>query len=150
MGSFSWLARCLRAAAVFLGRLKQIIFYYIILLNVVFMYVCLHNFSISILILVLHNNAVILLVCAHCFSPSIIQLTAIVSPFCSPCFRNCSHEKVVSMLQGSGAVPTLVVEEGPSDFSSDQTDADESSSLAPTTLPRSRLAHQKSDTRPSL
>uniref|UniRef100_A0A668UPD8 Glutamate receptor, ionotropic, delta 2 (Grid2) interacting protein, a n=1 Tax=Oreochromis aureus TaxID=47969 RepID=A0A668UPD8_OREAU len=53
--------------------------------------------------------------------------------------RNCSHEKVVSMLQGSGAVPTLVVEEGPSDFSSDQTDADESSSLAPTTLPRSRL-----------
>ncbi|XP_042083303.1 delphilin isoform X2 [Haplochromis burtoni] len=52
--------------------------------------------------------------------------------------RNCSHEKVVSMLQGSGAVPTLVVEEGPSDFSSDQTDADESSSLAPTTLPRSR------------
>uniref|UniRef100_A0A3P8Q5I0 Glutamate receptor, ionotropic, delta 2 (Grid2) interacting protein, a n=1 Tax=Astatotilapia calliptera TaxID=8154 RepID=A0A3P8Q5I0_ASTCA len=48
--------------------------------------------------------------------------------------RNCSHEKVVSMLQGSGAVPTLVVEEGPSDFSSDQTDADESSSLAPTTF----------------
>uniref|UniRef100_A0A3P9BK25 Glutamate receptor, ionotropic, delta 2 (Grid2) interacting protein, b n=1 Tax=Maylandia zebra TaxID=106582 RepID=A0A3P9BK25_9CICH len=52
---------------------------------------------------------------------------------------NCSHEKVVSMLQGSGAVPTLVVEEGPSDFSSDQTDADESSSLAPTTLPRSNV-----------
>ncbi|XP_025045801.2 delphilin isoform X1 [Pelodiscus sinensis] len=26
--------------------------------------------------------------------------------------RNCSHEKVVSMLQGSGAMPTLVVEEG--------------------------------------
>ncbi|XP_037836719.1 delphilin isoform X2 [Kryptolebias marmoratus] len=52
--------------------------------------------------------------------------------------RNCSHEKVVSMLQGSGAMPTLVLEEGPSDFSSDQTDADDSSSLAPTTLPRSR------------
>uniref|UniRef100_A0A7N6AIH4 Glutamate receptor, ionotropic, delta 2 (Grid2) interacting protein, a n=1 Tax=Anabas testudineus TaxID=64144 RepID=A0A7N6AIH4_ANATE len=31
--------------------------------------------------------------------------------------RNCSHEKVVSMLQGSGAMPTLVVEEGPSDDS---------------------------------
>uniref|UniRef100_M4ABA0 Glutamate receptor, ionotropic, delta 2 (Grid2) interacting protein, b n=1 Tax=Xiphophorus maculatus TaxID=8083 RepID=M4ABA0_XIPMA len=28
--------------------------------------------------------------------------------------RNCSHEKVVSMLQGSGAVPTLLVEDGPS------------------------------------
>ncbi|MEE6523294.1 hypothetical protein FKM82_022127 [Ascaphus truei] len=26
--------------------------------------------------------------------------------------RNCSHEKVVCMLQGSGAMPTLVVEEG--------------------------------------
>ncbi|XP_074867348.1 delphilin isoform X2 [Carettochelys insculpta] len=26
--------------------------------------------------------------------------------------RNCSHDKVVSMLQGSGAMPTLVVEEG--------------------------------------
>uniref|UniRef100_A0A3Q3K055 Glutamate receptor, ionotropic, delta 2 (Grid2) interacting protein, a n=1 Tax=Monopterus albus TaxID=43700 RepID=A0A3Q3K055_MONAL len=34
--------------------------------------------------------------------------------------RNCSHEKVVSMLQGSGANPTLVVEEGPSEYSSDQ------------------------------
>uniref|UniRef100_A0A672FUU0 Glutamate receptor, ionotropic, delta 2 (Grid2) interacting protein, b n=1 Tax=Salarias fasciatus TaxID=181472 RepID=A0A672FUU0_SALFA len=32
---------------------------------------------------------------------------------------NCSHEKVVSMLQGSGAVPTLVVEEGPSEYSSE-------------------------------
>lgn len=42
------------------------------------------------------------------------------------------------MLQGSGAMPTLVVEEGPSDFSSDQTDPEESPSLAPTTLPRSR------------
>ncbi|KAM7381956.1 hypothetical protein PAMA_012698 [Pampus argenteus] len=52
--------------------------------------------------------------------------------------RNCSHEKVVSMLQGSGAMPTLVVEEGPSDYSSDQTDPEESPSLAPTTLPRSR------------
>ncbi|XP_023154604.3 delphilin isoform X2 [Amphiprion ocellaris] len=52
--------------------------------------------------------------------------------------RNCSHEKVVSMLQGSGAMPTLVVEEGPSDFSSDQTDPEESPSLPPTTLPRSR------------
>ncbi|XP_070783597.1 delphilin [Enoplosus armatus] len=52
--------------------------------------------------------------------------------------RNCSHEKVVSMLQGSGAMPTLVVEEGPSDYSSDQTDPEESPSLAPATLPRSR------------
>ncbi|XP_077057212.1 delphilin isoform X3 [Siphateles boraxobius] len=30
--------------------------------------------------------------------------------------RNCSHEKVVSMLQGSGAMPSLVVEEGPVDY----------------------------------
>ncbi|XP_056285675.1 delphilin isoform X3 [Pseudoliparis swirei] len=52
--------------------------------------------------------------------------------------RNCSHEKVVSMLQGSGAMPTLVVEEGPSEYSSDQTDPEESPSLAPATLPRSR------------
>ncbi|XP_036937674.1 delphilin isoform X9 [Acanthopagrus latus] len=52
--------------------------------------------------------------------------------------RNCSHEKVVSMLQGSGAMPTLVVEEGPSEYSSDQTDPEESPSMAPTTLPRSR------------
>uniref|UniRef100_A0A671W0V3 Glutamate receptor, ionotropic, delta 2 (Grid2) interacting protein, b n=1 Tax=Sparus aurata TaxID=8175 RepID=A0A671W0V3_SPAAU len=47
--------------------------------------------------------------------------------------RNCSHEKVVSMLQGSGAMPTLVVEEGPSEYSSDQTDPEESPSMAPTT-----------------
>ncbi|XP_034425679.1 delphilin isoform X3 [Hippoglossus hippoglossus] len=52
--------------------------------------------------------------------------------------RNCSHEKVVSMLQGSGAMPTLVVEEGSSDFSSDQIDPEDSPCLAPTTLPRSR------------
>uniref|UniRef100_H3D5U6 Glutamate receptor, ionotropic, delta 2 (Grid2) interacting protein, b n=1 Tax=Tetraodon nigroviridis TaxID=99883 RepID=H3D5U6_TETNG len=52
--------------------------------------------------------------------------------------RNCSHEKVVSMLQGSGAMPTLVVEEGPCDDSSDPTDAEDSPRLAPTTLPRSR------------
>ncbi|TNN04091.1 hypothetical protein fugu_001120 [Takifugu bimaculatus] len=52
--------------------------------------------------------------------------------------RNCSHEKVVSMLQGSGAMPTLVVEEGPSDYSSDPTDVEDSPSPAPTTLPRSR------------
>uniref|UniRef100_A0A3B4TQR7 Glutamate receptor, ionotropic, delta 2 (Grid2) interacting protein, b n=1 Tax=Seriola dumerili TaxID=41447 RepID=A0A3B4TQR7_SERDU len=44
--------------------------------------------------------------------------------------RNCSHEKVVSMLQGSGAMPTLVVEEGPSDYSSDQTDPEESPALS--------------------
>lgn len=31
--------------------------------------------------------------------------------------RNCSHDKVVSMLQGSGAMPTLVVEEGIVNFS---------------------------------
>lgn len=41
------------------------------------------------------------------------------------------------MLQGSGAMPTLVVE-GPCDDSSDPTDAEDSPSLAPTTLPRSR------------
>uniref|UniRef100_A0A665T311 Glutamate receptor, ionotropic, delta 2 (Grid2) interacting protein, b n=1 Tax=Echeneis naucrates TaxID=173247 RepID=A0A665T311_ECHNA len=38
--------------------------------------------------------------------------------------------KVVSMLQGSGAMPTLVVEEGPSDYSSDQTDPEESPALS--------------------
>lgn len=32
--------------------------------------------------------------------------------------RNCSHDKVVSMLQGSGAMPTLVVEEGLVPFAS--------------------------------
>lgn len=42
------------------------------------------------------------------------------------------------MLQGSGAMPTLVVEEGPSDYSSDPTDVEDSPSPAPTTLPRSR------------
>lgn len=42
------------------------------------------------------------------------------------------------MLQGSGAMPTLVVEEGPSDYSSDPTDVEDSPGPAPTTLPRSR------------
>ena len=63
-----------------------------------------------------------------------LKITVLFRFFC----RNCSHEKVVSMLQGSGAMPTLVVEEGPSDFSSDQIDPEESPSLAPTTVPRSR------------
>ena len=71
--------------------------------------------------------------CSSTFSPPFQP--ALVCVF--PC-RTCSHEKVVSMLQGSGAMPTLVVEEGPSEYSSDQTDPEESSSLAPTTLPRSR------------
>uniref|UniRef100_A0A673AKQ8 Glutamate receptor, ionotropic, delta 2 (Grid2) interacting protein, b n=1 Tax=Sphaeramia orbicularis TaxID=375764 RepID=A0A673AKQ8_9TELE len=35
--------------------------------------------------------------------------------------RNCSHEKVVSMLQGSGAMPTLVVEEGPTKLKKNST-----------------------------
>ncbi|XP_029934034.1 delphilin isoform X2 [Myripristis murdjan] len=52
--------------------------------------------------------------------------------------RNCSHEKVVSMLQGSGAMPTLVVEDGPSDYSSDHTDPEESPTVAPPTAPHSR------------
>ncbi|XP_051523794.1 delphilin isoform X3 [Myxocyprinus asiaticus] len=47
--------------------------------------------------------------------------------------RNCSHEKVVSMLQGSGAMPTLVVEEGPVDYPPSDSEPEE----APT-LPRSR------------
>ncbi|KAM6320104.1 delphilin [Podargus strigoides] len=42
--------------------------------------------------------------------------------------RNCSHDKVVSMLQGSGAMPTLVVEEGIVNFSSDSDSADSPSS----------------------
>ncbi|KAL7979053.1 hypothetical protein Chor_015077 [Crotalus horridus] len=49
--------------------------------------------------------------------------------------RNCSHEKVVSMLQGSGAMPTLVVEEGIVSFSSDGESSDApSSSSALTSL----------------
>lgn len=39
----------------------------------------------------------------------------------SPLGRNCSHDKVVSMLQGSGAMPTLVVEEGLVPFASGET-----------------------------
>nr|XP_008536160.1 PREDICTED: delphilin [Equus przewalskii] len=38
--------------------------------------------------------------------------------------RNCSHDKVVSMLQGSGAMPTLVVEEGLTPFASDSDSLD--------------------------
>ncbi|XP_044533832.1 delphilin [Gracilinanus agilis] len=38
--------------------------------------------------------------------------------------RNCSHDKVVSMLQGSGAMPTLVVEEGLVPFPSDSDSLD--------------------------
>lgn len=52
---------------------------------------------------------------------------------CASLFRNCTHEKVVSMLQGSGANPTLVVEEGPA--SSDSEEADQS---PPPPLPQSR------------
>ncbi|NXY57542.1 GRD2I protein, partial [Callaeas wilsoni] len=49
--------------------------------------------------------------------------------------RNCSHDKVVSMLQGSGAMPTLVVEEGIVNFSSDSDSAEPpSSSSALTSL----------------
>lgn len=36
--------------------------------------------------------------------------------------RTSSHEKVVSMLQGSGAMPTLVVEDGPPTFSLSEQD----------------------------
>ncbi|XP_070086807.1 delphilin isoform X4 [Equus caballus] len=38
--------------------------------------------------------------------------------------RNCSHDKLVSMLQGSGAMPTLVVEEGLTPFASDSDSLD--------------------------
>ncbi|XP_037670310.1 delphilin isoform X1 [Choloepus didactylus] len=49
--------------------------------------------------------------------------------------RNCSHDKVVSMLQGSGAMPTLVVEEGLVPFASDSDSLDSpSSSSALTSL----------------
>ncbi|KAF1539798.1 Delphilin, partial [Eudyptula minor] len=49
--------------------------------------------------------------------------------------RNCSHDKVVSMLQGSGAMPTLVVEEGIVNFSNDSDSADSpSTSSALTSL----------------
>ncbi|XP_068063427.1 delphilin isoform X1 [Anomalospiza imberbis] len=49
--------------------------------------------------------------------------------------RNCSHDKVVSMLQGSGAMPTLVVEEGIVNFSNDSDSAESpSSSSALTSL----------------
>ncbi|XP_072312117.1 delphilin isoform X3 [Eucyclogobius newberryi] len=53
--------------------------------------------------------------------------------------RNCSHEKVVSMLQGSGAAPTLVVEEGSIDYSPEHTETEDTPSpVATSTLPRSR------------
>ncbi|XP_049647018.1 delphilin isoform X3 [Accipiter gentilis] len=39
--------------------------------------------------------------------------------------RNCSHDKVVSMLQGSGAMPTLVVEEGIVNFSNAEPEAED-------------------------
>ncbi|NXC32024.1 GRD2I protein, partial [Campylorhamphus procurvoides] len=42
--------------------------------------------------------------------------------------RNCSHDKVVSMLQGSGAMPTLVVEEGIVNISNDCDSAESPSS----------------------
>ncbi|XP_055659688.1 delphilin isoform X2 [Falco peregrinus] len=49
--------------------------------------------------------------------------------------RNCSHDKVVSMLQGSGAMPTLVVEEGIVNVSNDSDSADSpSASSALTSL----------------
>ncbi|KAM8798420.1 delphilin [Eudromia elegans] len=49
--------------------------------------------------------------------------------------RSCSHDKVVSMLQGSGAMPTLVVEEGIVSFSTDSDSADSpSASSALTSL----------------
>ncbi|TRY83991.1 hypothetical protein DNTS_009938 [Danionella cerebrum] len=44
--------------------------------------------------------------------------------------RNCSHEKVVTMLQGSGAMPSLVVEEGPVDYSLSDSEAEETSSVS--------------------
>ncbi|XP_060795687.1 delphilin [Neoarius graeffei] len=43
--------------------------------------------------------------------------------------RNCSHEKVVSMLQGSGANPTLVVEEGPVLYSPSDSETEETPAL---------------------
>ncbi|XP_055006230.1 LOW QUALITY PROTEIN: delphilin [Boleophthalmus pectinirostris] len=53
--------------------------------------------------------------------------------------RNCSHEKVVSMLQGSGAAPTLVVEEGSIDYSPEHMETEDTPSpVATSTLPRSR------------
>ncbi|XP_030631589.1 delphilin [Chanos chanos] len=47
--------------------------------------------------------------------------------------RNCSHEKVVSMLQGSGAMPTLVVEDGPASYPVSDSEPEETPPL-----PRSR------------
>uniref|UniRef100_A0A663LTL0 Grid2 interacting protein n=1 Tax=Athene cunicularia TaxID=194338 RepID=A0A663LTL0_ATHCN len=53
----------------------------------------------------------------------------------STCCLNCSHDKVVSMLQGSGAMPTLVVEEGIVNFANDSDSADSpSTSSALTSL----------------
>ncbi|XP_074170049.1 delphilin isoform X3 [Rhinolophus sinicus] len=48
--------------------------------------------------------------------------------------RNCSHDKVVSMLQGSGAMPTLVVEEGLVPFTSDSDSLDSPNPSALTSL----------------
>ncbi|XP_014878068.1 delphilin, partial [Poecilia latipinna] len=78
-------------------------------------------------------------VCIDAVIPGTASNSASGSSILSSC-RSCSHEKVVSMLQGSGAVPTLVVEDGPSDFSSDQTDPEESPSLAPAMVPSPALS----------
>ncbi|XP_026861897.2 delphilin isoform X3 [Electrophorus electricus] len=43
--------------------------------------------------------------------------------------RNCSHEKVVSMLQGSGANPTLVVEEGPAVYATSDSEPEDTPPL---------------------
>uniref|UniRef100_A0A3B4ZZ29 Delphilin-like n=1 Tax=Stegastes partitus TaxID=144197 RepID=A0A3B4ZZ29_9TELE len=51
--------------------------------------------------------------------------------------RTSSHEKVVSMLQGSGAMPTLVVEDGPPTFSLSEQDLAGSSSGVPAERARS-------------
>ncbi|KAK2117114.1 hypothetical protein P7K49_004000 [Saguinus oedipus] len=50
--------------------------------------------------------------------------------------RNCSHDKVVSMLQGSGAMPTLVVEEGLVPFASGENPMDTWLSWSTATLPQ--------------
>lgn len=49
--------------------------------------------------------------------------------------RNCSHDKVVSMLQGSGAMPTLVVEEGLVPFPSGETPTPQRPGRGPLGLP---------------
>lgn len=55
----------------------------------------------------------------------------LIELLCINCFRSCAHEKVVAMLQGSGAMPSLVVEDGPPAFTLTEPEAHDPSPRSP-------------------